>query len=69
MKKLTIEIDVFEKGDRVLTPEGISTVVKNEIVDDINYRKIYVILDEPSSSYPTKGKIIEMESKNCIIIK
>lgn len=52
MKELKVLVHLFENGDRVLTPDGPGTVVKNEewTKESENNREILVQLDNPHSN-------------------
>jgi hypothetical protein len=53
MRTIQISITLFEKGDRVFTPQGWATVVRNEEVPDcISERMVLIKLDEATSSHP-----------------
>jgi len=57
MKTIQIEINLFEKNDRVRTFDGMGRVTQDEEIEDIKnleYRKVFVKLDESSSSRPDK---------------
>jgi len=57
MKLQSIQIRVFEKGDRVFTPEGEGVVLKTEEdITDLRIRQdIQILLDEPTSRF-SNGK-------------
>jgi len=56
MKYVKVTITLWEKGDRVLTPEGIGTVTEDEAIpklpSSVYGRTIKVKLDEGTSSHP-----------------
>lgn len=66
MKCVNVEVHLFEKGDRVFTPEGQATVVEDEIWDEDN-REVKIVLDDPISGHPIKGKIWEIDRIACIL--
>ncbi len=45
MKTITVEIELFEKDDRVITPSGSGIVTKNEAIPINNEREVMVKLD------------------------
>mgnify|MGYP003591321663 CR=1 FL=1 len=55
MKCINVEVHLFEKGDRVFTPEGQATVVEDEVWNEDD-REVKVVLDEPISGHPCKGE-------------
>jgi len=71
MKKVSVLIDVYEKGDRVCTAEGMATLLEDEIIpenpfrSDLAYSEVDVRLDEHTSSH-TDG-LATMETTNFII--
>ena len=68
MKKETIIIDVYEEGDRVLTPDGKATVLENEIISDtptrsdLAYSEVKIQLDEGSSRIPNGKDTMEISN-------
>jgi hypothetical protein len=55
MRKVEVTVDLFEKGDRVFTPDGWATVACDEQVKDGLFdREVRVLLDEPTSGHPTR---------------
>jgi hypothetical protein len=69
MKKVKVELEIFEKGDRVLTPEGEGTIMKDEELDRTNLynRTVDIKLDEPTS-HNTNGVLKEYDAWMCLII-
>jgi hypothetical protein len=55
MKKVQVEVDLFEKNDRVLTPEGEGYVVEDEVfpVIDRMDREVLVQHDSGCSNNPS----------------
>ena len=45
MKSITVEIELFEKGDRVITPNGSGLVTKDESIPINNEREVLIRLD------------------------
>jgi len=58
MKSISAIIGLFEKGDRVQTPNGKATIVEDEDLgfapnrEDVAYSKVEVQLDEPCHRHP-----------------
>jgi hypothetical protein len=80
MKTITIALDLYEKGDRVLTPDGMATVLEDENphlkkqglgrydkADRLSLAnsEVQVELDEGSSSW--KGRVGTMETSLFIL--
>ena len=66
MKCVNVEVHLFEKGDRVFTPSGQATVVSNEVWDEDD-REVEVVLDEPISGHPCRGKPFMIDRIACIL--
>ena len=45
MKPITVEIELFEEGDRVVTPDGSGFVMKDEPIPINNEREVLIRLD------------------------
>ncbi|MCK5613508.1 hypothetical protein KAR91_67180 [Candidatus Pacearchaeota archaeon] len=45
MKTITVEIELFENGDRVITPNGSGLVMKDETTPVNNEREVMIKLD------------------------
>ena len=74
MKMIKVKVKVYEKGDRVLTPEGMATVtederltIKNGEADraEMAFSEVAIMLDESCSSW--SGKVGNMDVTNFII--
>jgi hypothetical protein len=63
-QKITLELEVYRKGDRVHTPEGFAIVQEDEEINEetIVFREVFIKLEEPTSSHPGNGDIFEMSA-------
>jgi hypothetical protein len=76
MNRVIIPIKMFEAGDRVCTPEGDATVVKDTLDEYVKKNGpdhcwnagVFVILDEPTSDHTTPGEKVEMDRDNLIML-
>lgn len=64
MHKEMREVTIWDKGDRVMTPEGKGTIVLVEPNVDCfgtehTFQSVQVLLDQPSSAYPCSRKTHE----------
>lgn len=55
MRIVKIEINLLEKGDRVLTPYGKGTVWEDQILGEF-YPEVDILLDNGCSDYPNGHK-------------
>jgi hypothetical protein len=67
MRLQNIQINIFEEGDRVLSTEGIGTVIEDQIeITDIKHiQDIKILLDEKTSRFSNRYAVIPYE---CIIL-
>jgi len=68
MKTQLVEVHLFEKGDRVMTPRGVGVVLEDEVwtKDSENWRTILVQHDKGSSENPS-NKPKEMDFNALIL--
>ena len=67
MKTITVEVQVFTKGDKVLTAYGEAIVVRDEIWEDSPYREVKVKWLETTQEHK-KNTVSLTQSRNCIFI-
>ena len=70
MREVKVILELFEKGDRVLTPHGEGMVTESEEIPvgslEIYFRDINVRMDEVCYEYERYRNV---EAKSCILLK
>lgn len=74
MRTVKLPFDIYEEGDRVFTPEGHATVVRDDVMElakrlppkDAMHGSVFVKLDEPTSEHPNPEETVKID-RQCII--
>jgi hypothetical protein len=68
MRTIMVEVKLFTKDDKVLTPYGEAIIQRDEVFEDSPYREVKVKWLETSQEH-RKNTVSLIQSRICILIK
>jgi len=69
MKKTLVEVELYTKGDKVITPEGEGIVIKDEIFNNDSYKRFVHIKYFESTHNIVKNRPYKVHPQSCTLMK
>jgi len=68
MKKVLVEVELFEKDDKVITPDGDGVVTKDEVFNSNDYQRFVIVKYLESSHRIVKNRPYKVHPDSCTLI-
>ena len=69
MKKALVEVELYEKGDKVVSPDGEGVVVKDEVFKTNQYKRFVLVRFSETTHRYTKNRNYKINPLSLTLIK